>query len=71
VGFSAALSYLGMSVLYKKANPLWRFLIRHRLTSVAWRPLVEIARARHVLRRRNHARRMVSQSNPSLAAPGI
>ena len=41
-----------MSVLYKRANPLWTFLIRHRLTARAWRPLVEATRRRHLAFRR-------------------
>lgn len=45
---SAVAPYLAMSVLYKRANPLWRFLIRHRLTARAWRPLVEATRRRHL-----------------------
>ena len=47
--------YLAMSVLYKRANPLWSLLIRHRLTAFAWRPLVEATRRRHVRFRRRLA----------------
>ncbi len=43
----AVLPYLAMSYLYKKSNPLWRVLIRHRLTHAAWRPIVALARRRH------------------------
>jgi hypothetical protein len=47
-----------MSYHYKRSNRLWPFLIRHRLTHLAWRPLVEISRSRHVrFRRRLAARR--------------
>lgn len=42
------LPFLGMSLLYKKANWLWPFLIRHRLTHKFWRPLVELSRRRHL-----------------------
>lgn len=52
---SAVGPYLAMSVLYKRANPLWRLLIRHRLTALAWRPLVEATRRRHVRFRRRLA----------------
>lgn len=45
---SAVLPYLAMSYLYKKSNRFWYYLIRHRLTSVVWRPLVEITRLRHL-----------------------
>ena len=45
-------AYLAMSYLYKRSNFLWYFLIRHRLTGVAWRPLVEWTRRRHLRFRR-------------------
>jgi radical SAM superfamily enzyme YgiQ (UPF0313 family) len=44
--------YLAMSYLYKRSNLLWYFLIRHRLTHLVWRPLVEITRRRHLRFRR-------------------
>jgi radical SAM superfamily enzyme YgiQ (UPF0313 family) len=40
--------YLAMSYLYKRANWLWPFLIRHRLVHAAWWPMVELSRRRHV-----------------------
>jgi radical SAM superfamily enzyme YgiQ (UPF0313 family) len=48
----AVLPYLAMSYLYKRSNRFWHLLIRHRLTAVAWRPLVEWTRRRHVRFRR-------------------
>ena len=45
---SAVLPYLAMSALYKRSNWLWHLLIRHRLTGLAWRPLVEWTRRRHL-----------------------
>ncbi|TMQ34493.1 MAG: B12-binding domain-containing radical SAM protein, partial [Planctomycetota bacterium] len=48
----AVLPYLAMSYLYKRSNRLWHLLIRHRLTAVVWRPLVEWTRRRHVRYRR-------------------
>lgn len=48
----AVLPYLAMSYLYKRSNRLWAFLIRHRLTALVWRPLVEWTRRRHVRFRR-------------------
>ena len=45
---SEVLPYLGMSLLYKRANLLWPFVIRHGLTHRIWNPLVEIARCRHL-----------------------
>jgi radical SAM superfamily enzyme YgiQ (UPF0313 family) len=50
-------AYLAMSYLYKRSNRLWRFLIRHNLTSSVWRPLVEITRRRHLRFRRALAAR--------------
>ncbi len=49
-GISQGAAYLGMSCLYKKTNWLWPWLIRHRLTGRAWRPLVELSRRRHFRR---------------------
>ena len=47
------LPYLAASLLYKKANPLWRLLIRHRLTHAVWRPLVAASAWRQRRRVRN------------------
>ena len=44
----AVIPYLGMSYLYKRSNWLWYWLIRLRLTAIAWRPLVEWTRLRHL-----------------------
>jgi radical SAM superfamily enzyme YgiQ (UPF0313 family) len=52
----AVAPYLAMAYLYKRSNRLWRFLIRHELTAVAWSPLVEWTRRRHVCFRRRLAR---------------
>lgn len=49
------LPYLAMSYLYKRSNRLWRFLIKHRLTSTVWRPLVNCSRNRHLKFRRKLA----------------
>lgn len=48
-------AFLAGSYLYKRANPLWPHLIRHRLTGAAWRPLVELTRRRHLAFRRRLA----------------
>ncbi len=57
--------YLAMSYLYKRANWLWRHLIRHELVHTAWRPLVEITRRRHL-----RYRERLAVSEASAAAPG-
>jgi radical SAM superfamily enzyme YgiQ (UPF0313 family) len=60
---SAVLPYLLSSLLYKKANPLWRSLIRHRLTHVVWRPLVSAAAW-------SHSRRFAAAHGPeALSVP--
>ncbi len=45
---SAVPSYLAMAALYKKSNPLWAWLIRHRGVHRAWAPLVELNRKRQL-----------------------
>jgi radical SAM superfamily enzyme YgiQ (UPF0313 family) len=45
---SAVTAYLAMAYLYKRSNRLWYYLIRHRLTGLVWRPLVELTRRRHL-----------------------
>jgi radical SAM superfamily enzyme YgiQ (UPF0313 family) len=47
----AAAPYIAMSLLYKKSNWLWPWVIRLGLTGIVWRPLVEASRLRHVLSR--------------------
>jgi hypothetical protein len=51
------MSYFAMSYLYKRSNRIWHFLIRHRLTALVWRPLVELSRRRHLHFRRRLAER--------------
>ncbi len=49
-------AYLAMTVLYKRSNRLWAFLIRNRLVAALWRPLVELSRRRHLKWRTHLAR---------------
>jgi len=44
--------YLASSLLYKRCNRLWAFLIRHRLVHTMWHPLVAAARRRQLASRR-------------------
>jgi radical SAM superfamily enzyme YgiQ (UPF0313 family) len=53
IEWRAVAPYLAMSYLYKRSNRFWRFLIRHDLVQMAWRPLVEITRLRHLQFRRD------------------
>src|SRR5262249_5995811 len=46
---------LAMAYLDQKANWLWPWLIRNRLTHWMWRPLLEWSRRRHVAFRRRLA----------------
>ena len=48
----AVAPYLAMAYLYKRSNPLWRFLIRHRLTAAVWRPMLAWSRWQHLRFRR-------------------
>lgn len=48
-------SYLAGAYLYKKPNRFWHALIKHNLTGVVWRPLVELTRLRHLRFRRKLA----------------
>jgi radical SAM superfamily enzyme YgiQ (UPF0313 family) len=41
-------AYFAGAYLYKHTNRVWPFLIRHQLVRAAWRPLVELARRRHL-----------------------
>ncbi len=49
-------AYLAAALLYKKCNWLWPLLIRYRLTGPVWRPLVRLARWRHLAWRRRRTR---------------
>jgi radical SAM superfamily enzyme YgiQ (UPF0313 family) len=59
---AAVASYLAMSYLYKRSNLFWHLLIRHRLTHVMWRPLVEQSRRRHVQFRKKLEERAPARS---------
>ncbi len=48
---AAVPAYLAMAALYKKSNPLWAGMIRHRVVHRSWAPLVELNRRRIVRRR--------------------
>lgn len=63
----AVLPYLAMAYLYKRSNWLWYFLIRHRLTRLVWRPLVELTRWRHLRFRR----RLRERTGPSGTRPVV
>ncbi|WP_394836598.1 B12-binding domain-containing radical SAM protein [Pendulispora rubella] len=60
---SAVLPYLGMALLYKRSNWLWKLLIRHRLTHVVWAPLVHATRLRHLRYRKR------LEKEPSVPGP--
>lgn len=51
-GLVGLLVYVGMALLYKRSNWLWRLLIRSRLTHAVWRPFVLLTRLRHLVFRR-------------------
>jgi lipopolysaccharide/colanic/teichoic acid biosynthesis glycosyltransferase/radical SAM superfamily enzyme YgiQ (UPF0313 family) len=59
----AVVPYLAMAYLYKRANGLWRLLIKHRLVKTVWSPLIALTRRRHLKFRKRLAAR------PLLPAP--
>jgi radical SAM superfamily enzyme YgiQ (UPF0313 family) len=65
---AAVPGYLAMSYLYKRSNFFWHLLIRHRLTALAWRPLVREARRRHLKWRQKLERTPDSQLPPLRAS---
>ncbi|HEY8666382.1 MAG TPA: radical SAM protein [Tepidisphaeraceae bacterium] len=71
--FRAVPPYLAMSYLYKRSNRIWHLLIRHRLVSTAWRPLVEWTRRRHLhFRYQLEGRTLaVPDSAPQSPIPGM
>jgi radical SAM superfamily enzyme YgiQ (UPF0313 family) len=69
---SAVVPYLAMAWLYKRCNWLWKFLIMHRLTNVAWKPLVRLTLMRHLrLRRRLQALDSCAGPVPLPVPPGV
>jgi radical SAM superfamily enzyme YgiQ (UPF0313 family) len=69
----SVLPYLAMSYLYKRSNLFWYFLIRHRLTHLVWRPLVEITRRQHLHFRRRLAEcdELGSQASLAVLSAGV
>ena len=55
-----------MSLLYKRSNLFWPWLIKFSLTHRAWNPLVEITRKRHVRFRKSLQQ---EENQPLLAMP--
>jgi hypothetical protein len=65
-------AYLAMSYLYKRCNWLWPLLIRHNLTGLAWRPLIEWSRRRHVRFRRRLEDKPLTAAHPGVVlAAGV
>ena len=66
---SAALPYLAMSLLYKKSNWFWHWLITHQLVHAAWSPLVQWTRLRHSIFRQQLRRQQLTEMNIRSRAP--
>lgn len=49
-------TYFAGAYLYKHSNPLWQFLIEHRMVRAVWRPMVEAARFRQLAVRKRLSR---------------
>lgn len=62
-----------MSYLYNRSNFFWRLLIRFRLTAAVWRPLIEVARRRHLQFRKKLALQECprNQSVGALVSAGV
>ncbi len=68
----AVLPYLAMSYLYKRSNRFWHLLIKHRLTALVWRPLVEWTRRRHVrFRERLEGATTATAPTAAVVTPGV
>jgi radical SAM superfamily enzyme YgiQ (UPF0313 family) len=65
----ALATYLAGCYLYKRSNPLWRFLIKQQLVRQVWRPLVELTRRRHVAFRKRLVAADHRQAEPSVFGP--
>jgi len=61
----ALVTYLAGCYLYKRSNPLWRFLIKQQLVRQVWRPLVELTRRRHVAFRQRLVAASCRQAGPA------
>jgi radical SAM superfamily enzyme YgiQ (UPF0313 family) len=64
-------AYLAMSYLYKRSNWIWHLLIRHRLTALVWRPLIEISRMRHLKFRARLAQVTEAPSAGTVVSAGV
>jgi radical SAM superfamily enzyme YgiQ (UPF0313 family) len=69
--FTALPAYLVGCYLYKRANRLWPFLIRHNLTGRIWGPLVEFSRKRHLKFRRGLVSSHSSKQPGALLSAGV
>lgn len=69
--WQAILPYLAMSYLYKKSNRVWHQLIRHQLTAMVWRPLIELTRRRHLKFRRRLAQQASLEGVNSVISAGV
>ena len=64
-------AYLAGCYLYKRANRLWPFLIRHNLTGRIWRPLVELSRKRHMKFRKRLVSSGIAKQPGTLLSAGV
>jgi hypothetical protein len=60
-----------MSYLYKRSNRIWHWLIRHRLTALIWRPLIELSRRRHLKFRARLARGPDASATGTVVSAGV
>jgi radical SAM superfamily enzyme YgiQ (UPF0313 family) len=63
--------YLAVSFLYKRSNLLWSLLIKHRLTHLVWRPLVQGSRRRHLRFRKRFEQKGLASVPIVPVSPGV
>lgn len=63
--------YLAMSLLYKKTNWLWPWLIRHQLAHRFWQPLIRAAQWQHVRSRRRQEAAQPGKTCGAPVSPGV
>lgn len=70
-GLAAVPAYLAMSLLYKRSNRLWHWLIERRLVHRVWSPLVHLTRARHLRFRARLAHQPIPAYDPPAAVTKV
>ncbi len=71
-GLTTSIAYLAGAILYKKSNFFWHILIRMNLSYWVWIPMVELARRRHLIFRKDLEKKVNSEyGKSSILLPGV